>query len=117
MTSPHSHLVSEPALSDLGFRGWWEPLDRLIASITVNGQDVLVASSTPWDGSARGHHNSAAHPKQAEGKVGEYFKCFDPLQGVIGEILKPSQMPYADRCSISATVWFPTVSFCTAQQV
>ena len=45
--SPQSHLVSEPALSDLGFRARWEPLDGLIASICVNGSDVMVASSTP----------------------------------------------------------------------
>ena len=116
MTSPHSHLVSEPALSELGFRGWWEPLDRLIASVGVNGQDVLVASSTPWDGSARGRQATILQrtPNRQKGVVGEFFKCFGPLQGVVGEIVNPGT-PYADRYSTSATVWFPTASFCAAQ--
>ena len=80
MASLQSHLVSEPALSDQGFRGWWEPLDRLITSMSVNGTDVVVASCTPRDGSARGRVATILRhtPNRQKGKVGEFFKCFGP---------------------------------------
>ena len=53
---PCPHLVSEDALMESGFRGWWEPVERLIGSISVEGVDVFVAATSLWHGSARGHH-------------------------------------------------------------
>ena len=113
MASPQSHLVSELALSYQGFRGWWEPLDRLIASICVDGTDVLVASSTPWDGSARGRLATIIRhtPNRQKGKVGEFFKCFDPLQGVVGEILNPPVCPLQTADQFQRLSGFPPRPF------
>ena len=52
-----------------------------------------MASSTPWDGSARGHLATILRhtPHRQKGRVGEFLKCFDPLQGVVRETLNPPE--------------------------
>ena len=91
MTHASPHLVVEQVLHDGGFRGWWESVDRLLGSVSFLGGDVFRVATNPWDGSAKGCHHTIVKctPLRNRGKVGEFLKCFDPLQGVVGEILCP----------------------------
>ena len=93
MTSPTSHVVTEPHLTKSGFHGWWEPLDWLIGSICVRETEVFLVSSTLWDSSAEGRLATVLRhtPQRHKAKVGEFLKCFDPLQAVTGEVLNPPE--------------------------
>ena len=79
----------------------------------MDGTDVLVASSTPWDGSARGRLATIIRqtPNRQKGKVGEFFKCFDPLQGEVGEILNPPVCPLQTADQFQRLCGFPPRPF------
>ena len=100
MASPTSHLVTEPDRTHSGFRRWWKPLDRLIGSICIQGTEVFLVSSTPWDGSAKGRLAAVLRhtPQRQKGKVGDFFKCFDPLQAVDGEV---RNLPECDQLTVT----------------
>ena len=107
MTHASPHLVLEQVLHERGFKGWWEPVDRLLGTVSVLGTDVFLVATNPWDGSAKGRlHTIVKHtPPRNRGKVGEFLKCFDPLQGVVGdsEVLCPpvlSSGNYARACKM-----------------
>ena len=40
MTHASPHLVLEQVLHERGFRGWWQPVDRLLGTVSVLGTDV-----------------------------------------------------------------------------
>ena len=62
MTHASPHLVLEQALHERGFRGWWEPVDRLLGTVSVQGTDVFMVATNPWDGSATGRlHTIVKH--------------------------------------------------------
>ena len=100
MTHASPHLVLAQVLHERGFRGWLEPVDadRLLGTVSVLGTEVFLVATNPWDGSAKGHlHTIVKHtPPRNRGKVGEFLKCFDPLQGVVGEVLGPPVLSSGD---------------------
>ena len=83
----------------------------------MNGTDIMVAPSTPWDGSARGRLVTIVErtSNKQKGKVGEFFKCFDPLQGVVGEILNPRACPLHTADQFQQLSGFPATCFRTVQ--
>ena len=91
MTHASPHLVLEQVLPERGFTGWWEPVDRLLGTVSVQGTHVFMVATNRWDGSAKGRlHTIVKHtPPRNRGKVGEFLNCFDALQGVVGVILCP----------------------------
>ena len=50
-------------------------------------------------------------PNRQKGKVGEFFKCFDPLQGVVGEILNPPVCPLQTADQFQRLSGFPPRPF------
>ena len=91
MTSPNARLVTEHDLNERGFRGWWAPVDRLLGTIQIESHVVMLANTAPWDGAPCGRlHTIVRHtPAMQRGRVGDFLKCYNPVFGVVGEILQP----------------------------
>ena len=91
MTSPDARMVSAKALDNSGFHGWWAPTDRMLGAIQVNDHLVVLANTVPWDGAPCGRLNTIVSntPALQRGRVGDFLKCYNPLLGVVGEILHP----------------------------
>ena len=67
------------------------PVDRLLGTIQIDSQVVMLANTAPWDGAPCGRlHTIVRHtPALQRGRVGDFLKCYNPVSGVVGEILQP----------------------------
>ena len=91
MTSPQARLVTERDLDERGFWGCWAPMDRLLGTMQIDSQVVMLANTVPWDGAPCGRlHTIVRHnPALQRGRVRGFLNCYIPVSGVVGEILQP----------------------------
>ena len=91
MTSPNARLFTEHDLNERGFRGLWAPVDHLLGTIQIDSHVVLLANTAPWDGAPCGRLCTIVRhtPALQRGRVGDFLKCYNPVSGVVGEILHP----------------------------
>ena len=83
------HLVTPETLCQSGFSGWWSPADRTFATAEVAGHHVRFIHTLPWDGAEGGRLQSIVRHSTRKNKrvVMQFFRNFDALNGVVGEIL------------------------------
>ena len=88
------HQVTTDALTAGGFTGWWSPTDRIFAQVSspAGTESVLFVNTTPWDGATGGRVQTVIKhsTRHNRGRVQRFFASYDPLQAVLGEILRPS---------------------------
>ena len=83
------HLVTPETLCQSGFSGWWSRADRTFATAEVAGHHVRFIHTLPWDGAEGGRLQSIVRHSTRKNKrvVMQFFRNFDALNGVVGEIL------------------------------
>ena len=71
-----------------GLRGWWSPADRLLAWVSVGGQDVPVLGVVPWDSAPGGRvqHIVKRTPKRDKSRVLDFLSHFLPMEFILGEL-------------------------------
>jgi hypothetical protein len=93
------HQVTTDTLTAGRFTGWWSPTDRIFAQVSspAGTESVLFVNTTPWDGATGGRVQTVIKhsTRRNRGRVQRFFASYDPLQAVLGEILRPSS-PCAD---------------------
>ena len=80
--------VTPNSIDDSGFRGWWNPTNKLLGSLSMNGSRVLQAFTSPWDGVPRGAFDIVVHctDRQNSTRVCIFFGFFDRLSNVAAQV-------------------------------
>ena len=68
--------------------GCWSPADRLLAWVSVGGQDVPVLGVVPWDSAPGGRvqHIVKRTPKRDKYRVLDFLSQFLPMEFILGEL-------------------------------
>ena len=101
-------LVSWEQLHSNGFRGWWAPVESLVAVLQVDDVPIFLVKSTPWDGAPAGRLSTILRytPQRDKHKVGEHLKGFEVLKGIVGELRNPPP-----RCTSDSPIDGPSLPF------
>ena len=91
MSSPRCPNLLDGQLESTRYAPRWAPVEKLLAIWSVEGQDVFLVTSSPWDGGPRGRIGFVARhtPARQRRRVADFLKGSPPLLSVAAEAPNP----------------------------